>query len=64
MYFISKYDFIEFICKIKNHEPSIEAMKKLDTEQSIITKCQRCTFDILIEQDPNDKNNCLVSDID
>ena len=64
----SKYDFIELICKVKNHELDDETLLNTinmeDNPNKIyITACKRCRFQISVQLD-EDKNFYLISEFD
>lgn len=63
---ISKYDFIELVCKFKGHVVSEKIIKQFteNPNEVIIGTCQRCKFGFKLEIDPNDKDRCIISDYD
>ena len=64
-FLISKNDFIELICKFKNHIVSQVDIDQLNEhpDKVIFSVCKRCKFGITIKKDP-DEDYCLVSDYD
>ena len=62
----TKYDFIEVVCKFKNHELDRSLLDVIHDENDLdkiyILECKRCRFEVSVRLD-EDKDYYLVSDL-
>ena len=63
---VTKNDFVEVVCKFKSHIVNKKDVQYIQEhpDETHLTVCKRCNFQISIKMDPDDDNYYLISDVD